>query len=715
MASPWTSRTERDRYLRLADTVAGILRRALGGVNGIANAPQVFSRAKAADSLRRKLVDRSIAPGAPIEAAIKNLAGCRIVLYTGNDLERVMQSRILKDNFEIDWKASKTHFPKDIEASDDELYQGIHYVVQLEARRLALVEYADLAGLRCEIQLQTILNHAWSETSHDILYKVDATTGYGSRQLAEIKTRFARVMREHLLPAGYDLQKIQDDAEWLRRGQSLFRENPIAGLATAPDNNARHDLLERIASLLLPGLDQPAAHVADIRRASVEAIEAARSDPVVPRTGLLGDMRGSSAKAVLQRGLQVLEVIRYVDIETAFAALIRLWEGASEPDERQAIEVSVGKLAAYNLEIWRQTGAAVQQLILNDLQSWTPERRASTRSLVLLVCRAALEVEMRGAAMTGPDVVTFSRATVAPHPSLVAVRETSAALALEALEQSTSGAQWREAWHVLWTGVRGVAEAEREPELRLSQLVLARQAIKAVTDKIAAIPFDVQQEIEEGVYRTWRQLRSWPVEGGSENLTTALAAARQDLIACRDAMNANERYVRYKTLVGFRTIFKDEWDTADGGSGRSERRSARICAYAAEVTDMTKGEWLRCVIDCAATQSNDLATFPPLMTFLREVTTREPAIALWILTTGGESVGWLTPAVIPHLLASPSRAAGLTLLERWLTAHKPAHVLARTLWLSEEGLVDLIRSTAAHVVPTKDSLGCVLIAVSTAL
>jgi hypothetical protein len=50
-------------------------------------------------------------------------------------------------------------------------YQSIHYLVQFGAVRCGLPEYARFAGMTAEIQVRTILQHAWAEIEHDIQYK----------------------------------------------------------------------------------------------------------------------------------------------------------------------------------------------------------------------------------------------------------------------------------------------------------------------------------------------------------------------------------------------------------------------------------------------------------------------------------------------------------------------------------------------------------------
>ena len=50
-------------------------------------------------------------------------------------------------------------------------YQSVHFIVRLNAQRLALPEYQRFIGSKAEIQVRTILQHAWAEIEHDIGYK----------------------------------------------------------------------------------------------------------------------------------------------------------------------------------------------------------------------------------------------------------------------------------------------------------------------------------------------------------------------------------------------------------------------------------------------------------------------------------------------------------------------------------------------------------------
>src|ERR1700683_2208233 len=108
-------------YAALADTVAAILRAAIGAHPQTFRLQQVQQRAKNPESLRKKLEDRGILTTASLEDDIKDLAGCRLIFYTNADISRFLQSAIIYDNFEVNWDRTKIHHPVPGQTEPDNL------------------------------------------------------------------------------------------------------------------------------------------------------------------------------------------------------------------------------------------------------------------------------------------------------------------------------------------------------------------------------------------------------------------------------------------------------------------------------------------------------------------------------------------------------------------------------------------------------------------
>lgn len=96
-----------------------------------------------------------------------DLAGIRIITYVESQITPIR--KIIEDNFNIDWEKSSDK--SDDLGIDRVGYKSVHYVAKLKEDRLTLPEYQRLRNLSFEIQIRTILQHAWAEIEHDRNYK----------------------------------------------------------------------------------------------------------------------------------------------------------------------------------------------------------------------------------------------------------------------------------------------------------------------------------------------------------------------------------------------------------------------------------------------------------------------------------------------------------------------------------------------------------------
>lgn len=409
------------RYEEFARTVAGILRAAIDDSGQDFHVQQISFRAKGIDSLRRKLGERGLSESKLIETELKDLAGCRLVFYTNTDIDRFLSSRLIFENFKVDFDGSKIHHAVGADRPAEDLYFAIHYLVSLTDERLALPEYRKFRGLRCEIQMQTILNHAWAETTHDILYHQPAIKGFGTKQFAAIKERLTKIMNKYLLPAGYEFQTVQHDFERLQQGKELFDRNTIDALRTADNNNDRFEHLRRIKNDLLPFYDDVPSITPEVMRAIVTAIKGAHDSPVKEIETPLGNMPGHTAERVVDAGLEIIEELRYVDVQETFRVLCDVYVSATTDEERTRILKTVERLAHNNLSIWRQAGCAVQKMLQEAISALSDADRAAVRPVVVKIADEILNPELTGSTWHF-DSVSLQRGAVQPSEELSAIR-----------------------------------------------------------------------------------------------------------------------------------------------------------------------------------------------------------------------------------------------------------------------------------------------------
>ena len=154
-------------------------------------------RAKEIESLRRRLAEEvTWTPSCwSLIGVISPAPGSSSTLIM--TLNRFLASPLIRDNFEIEEDSLKIHHPT--QENKETRYRAVHYTVRLREDRIRLPEYARFAGLRCEIQVQTILNHAWSEPP-----TISSTKTNWARLWREsherYRRRFKRIMDKYLHP-----------------------------------------------------------------------------------------------------------------------------------------------------------------------------------------------------------------------------------------------------------------------------------------------------------------------------------------------------------------------------------------------------------------------------------------------------------------------------------------------------------------------------------
>ncbi|MBB5375536.1 ppGpp synthetase/RelA/SpoT-type nucleotidyltransferase [Deinococcus metalli] len=163
-------------YERLRDAAVAVTN-ALLQSSGL-NIHHVTGRVKRPASLADKLLRKPGRYGALDE--VTDLVAVRVITYFESDVQAV--SRLVEERFDVDWAhsidKSKMHDP------DRFGYMGVHYVVRPLGHGPADAAFEDHPF---EIQIRSILQHAWAEIEHDL--------GYKNREAVprEVRRRFYRL------------------------------------------------------------------------------------------------------------------------------------------------------------------------------------------------------------------------------------------------------------------------------------------------------------------------------------------------------------------------------------------------------------------------------------------------------------------------------------------------------------------------------------------
>ena len=654
-------RSGRARYARLADIVADLLERALEAEPGY-RVQQIQRRAKTTTSLRRRLKEKDQLASDEIEAHRKDLAGCRIVFYTNNDVNCFATSGILRELFDVDWDRSTFHHPRPGEEAAAKQFRSYNYVVKLKADRTALLEYREFDGLYCEVQVQTSLNHAWAEMAHDTIYKKPELENFGARQMEIIK----EVMEKYLDPAGIIFQRIATDVERLAAGKDLFDAGAVDAIVKAENNNERYDAVCRLKDEVLPYYDDLPTVFPEIRQKLKEAWLIADKTETVPHESQFGGYRGHERHEVTEQIAKIIEAYCFIDPHETYALIRDLYVATSTLEAKDQL-VKIGESLARNtMQIWERYGPGVQVWLAENLAG--EDDITAFAPLAATIANQILSPEITGTTSSS-DRFTFHRGVIIHSDALAKARRTVIDLIATHAESVIADEDaFRVAVSTLFDAGRA-AHAPRE-SVKVAAMILGdlAHAIERITRLIDGASLNARQHIESRLLQYWRWNKTLPERFGSAGMA---AAAHKRLLAAmttlRDKLNADEDFVAFKTMVGFKSVFPHMWEDDKRDHNRDEAlRHKAQDGLIDSITPETWGLWKTRLGNAARVKSIDMATFPPYGRFVSVLAERHPDFAVDLLQDRDAMPEWTIRPLADALLKGERRQEIEELLSRWL-------------------------------------------------
>ena len=654
----------RQWYEQLARVVGDLLKHALDAEGGY-RLQQIQLRAKSVSSLKKRLEEAQSTEPTEIERVRKDLAGCRLVFYTNKDVGRFTQSGILSDLFEIDYGRSKIYHPAPGEANAANLFRSFNYVVRLRTDRTDLLEYRHLSGLRCEVQVQTTLNHAWAEMAHDTIYKRPELGDFGKQEMLEIEQRLSDVMREHLIPAGYIFQKIINDFDRLIEGKALFDEGAIDAVVNAADNNERCDAVDRLKDHVLHYFDDVATEYPIIREKLKEAWLRAEDTPVTPRQTSLGDYRGETSDRVTAVIKDIFQEYRYLDVHATYELICELFIQTKGQASRDQLLKLSERLSAYTLQIWEHWGPTVQVELVDRLKS--QPNRQTIAPVAIKILGEVLKPDITGTTITS-SAMNLHRGSISYSDDLADARRDAIRMLSEIAEQSTNEDDKRLALSTLF-------KASAKPPCRLSgdrvmSMIIRDSArvVDVIANLSATLSLEMRQHFEDRILHLSRHYRMLHQNySGKADIEEAHTILLSSIADARRILNEDEEFVVFKTLVGFESVFPHMWENERSDFKRNDAyRDAEQNRLAQSVNAETWNVWKQRVVRAANVKSQDGATFPPLKKLLSKLTALQPKLVLDLLKDRNEMPDWTISLLVNALWEHNRQAETNEILVSWI-------------------------------------------------
>ena len=127
------------------------------------NVHEIIGRVKTVESLKGKVKRKNYSN----LAEITDLCGIRIITYFSDDVDRIAE--LISQEFEVD--VENTIDKRKSEDPTKFGYVSLHYVVSLKEENSSSILYRRFENIKLEIQIRTVMQHAWAEIEHDLGYK----------------------------------------------------------------------------------------------------------------------------------------------------------------------------------------------------------------------------------------------------------------------------------------------------------------------------------------------------------------------------------------------------------------------------------------------------------------------------------------------------------------------------------------------------------------
>ena len=205
---------------------------------------------------------------------ITDLVGIRVITFYIDDVDKV--ASIVERLFEVDWDNSidkrKAH------EIDSFGYLSLHYICRIPESAYSDPEHPEVNKIRFEVQMRTVLQHAWANMNHD--------TGYKSG--VEIPTIYMRNMSRL---AGM-LELVDDEFSRIRREITDYRRNVQNLVASGNLEEVQLDGDSFKSYLQIGPFDRLSERIASINQAEIQPVDLSKFLPLFKAMGFktLGDI-----------------------------------------------------------------------------------------------------------------------------------------------------------------------------------------------------------------------------------------------------------------------------------------------------------------------------------------------------------------------------------------------------------------------------------------
>lgn len=644
----------RPTYKEFSSTVKFILETLLKN-NGFHH-QVVSAREKDPESLERKLRDNAKLQEIPL-AELDDLAGCRVIFYLDSDIRRF-----------IEYVYKEFSVIKNLPKFSPDDYNAHHLVVHLNKDRLNLTEYSKFAGLKCEIQLTTVLYHAWSEMAHDIIYKPQKELPeFDKPSFESLKKQFSEVMQDHIRQASYSFEFIYKQFEKLKQGKTVFDVQFLEGLMKSASNNELYEQLSLLRQFVQEFGDKTPKNV-DIITIVDGALQKARDNAPAPIKTALGEFEGKHYTDIAEVCLDILTELKYFHTEKIFEFLVRLSSDSNPAVKKKAIEV-LSKLSSYNMYVLQKIGYTPQLFVLEQIEKWDNTKIIAQFETVMEIASQLLKPSFEGTSMSDYKTFTLHYGPLPVSNDLKDIRIRTINLLKRLYHDLKEITQRIRILQVLQEASQTPHQGNYGDDLLQMIVENTNLLIEFYDEILPTAENEIIKDIEEQAQFFARR--------GLNNKVDSL----------RSHVSSNKEYEIYRILVGYDYRFSAELDVEETEKVRKEKLQELVDS----ITSPSFEDWQRRILSIIKNYPVSWGEFQYFNMFLFEIGKQKKEFALMLIDQNEKE---LEPFLI-HLLAGlwkgESSRNAAEILKKWIDENKRLSVCASLFEYVEEIDVTLLK------------------------
>jgi putative GTP pyrophosphokinase len=307
----------------------------------------VTSRLKDRDKLEEKL--RREGKSYNQICDVTDTAGVRIITHFEDEVDKI--GTLIEREFQVD--SERSIDKRKVLDPDRFGYLSLHYICGLNADRLKLAENRKYDGLPCEIQIRSILQHAWAEIEHDLGYK------RGSTVPAPIRRRFSR-LAGLLELADQEFKNIRGELEKyaasveddIRIRPSQVEIDNVSLEAFMHTDPLYQDLINAMASKINARIDRDTGRdlATELRYVGIKTVEDLREALASNKNLIFCQwarvIEGAHESSGIGEGLALLQLVIVAVSKGGASAIIEFFEKFGYRDPDMAIEESAARIIA---------------------------------------------------------------------------------------------------------------------------------------------------------------------------------------------------------------------------------------------------------------------------------------------------------------------------------------------------------------------------------